>query len=156
MELPDEDPFMITRMIQHCYCHNYAPAKFHAEKSYISPLMTDVKMYALGEKYAIQSLKDIAAKNFSYCLKTDTISLLYPNVENDIGLIIAEVYNGTPAFDRGLRDPLIDFAAKKWLSLSSSPGFRSAIAKIPDFAISTMDKIVKERNLCKRCDKMKK
>ncbi|KAL8748348.1 MAG: hypothetical protein Q9184_007371 [Pyrenodesmia sp. 2 TL-2023] len=66
-------------------------------RSNVSALMNNVLVYALAEKYDIQSLKDLAKEKFE--LRSAT-----PWEEDNLIAVAELVYTATPATDRGLRD----------------------------------------------------
>lgn len=142
---------MIARMISHCYCFTYQSLQFDIEESYISPLMTNVKMYALGEKYEIQSLKKAAIRLFDMFLNSRSEEWK-PEIE-DIEKIISEVFGSTPESNRGLRDPLIAFVAQSWPSLSSTSEFKLKTIEVPELAIGVIDKLAKENGEGEACKK---
>lgn len=131
---------MITRMVSHLYCFTYQSLQLDCEESYISPLMTNIKMYTLGEKYEIQSLKKAAIKQFDMFLNSRSEEW-EPEIE-DIIKIISEVFESTPESDRGLRDPLIDFVAQSWPSLSFTPELKLKMIEVPELTFGIIDKLV--------------
>ena len=130
---------MIARMVSHCYGFTYQSLQLDNEESYISPLMTNIKMYALGEKYEIQSLKEAATKLFDMFLNSRSEEWI-PEIE-DIINIISEVFESTPESDRGLRDVLIDFFAQSWPSLSSIPELKLKMIEVSEFTFGIIDRL---------------
>lgn len=66
-----------------------------------SPIMNNILVYALADKYNISTLKDIGVEKFSArCSSTGKWD------EETLFSAIGTIYNTTPDGDRGLRDPI--------------------------------------------------
>ena len=68
-------------------------------------------MYALADKYAMPDLQIESLCKFAYTMQ----ALVGHHEERSAVLeVMPLVYDGTPDSDRGLRDPVAEFAAKHW------------------------------------------
>lgn len=63
-------------------------------------LMNNVLVYAIADKYFIHKLKMLAEEKFKTLTKKD--------LPHDFSHIVHEVFNSTPATDKGLRDLVVD------------------------------------------------
>ena len=105
---------------------------FH-DHSDISPLHTNVVMYAIGEKFGIGGLKKLAEEKFEIAFdssaETDLTQLLQ---------VITEVYNTTPDTDYGLRALAVTLTTTKpglYPRLVILPEFKDTVAAVPQFAV---------------------
>jgi len=82
-------------------------------------------MYALGEKYFIPGLKDLAKRYFS-----ETVVL---QSGASLGTSIHEVYTTTPDSDRGLRDIVLSFTRCHITRLLQDSEFCRLAVEVPSF-----------------------
>lgn len=68
----------------------------------LKKLSINASMYALADKYAIESLKILAWKKFEIVLKHGLLP-------TDFASVARHVYSTTPSGDRGLRDFVVDW-----------------------------------------------
>lgn len=87
-----------------------------------STLLNNVLVYALAEKYDIQSLKDLAKCKLS-------AHALRQWDEEDLLSVLEMVYETTPATDRGLRDVISAVCSQHMAELVTNPRFRDIICK---------------------------
>lgn len=115
IELKEDDPAMVEEMLRFLYTSDY---KADSGEDY--QLSINAKMYAMGEKYSINSLKDLAKAKFSKCLTPGQ------DLEEFFDIFLEAVdlvYTTTPASDRGLRDCLTPILA----------AHKETLRKLPDF-----------------------
>ncbi|KUL81280.1 hypothetical protein ZTR_10828, partial [Talaromyces verruculosus] len=96
--LQDDDPCAIQAMIHFMYGFDYDSSG--SEHSRASPMLFNVKVYQIADKFVVPQLKQKAKEKFETivqtCWKMD-----------DFPVAIAEAYTCTPKTDRGLREPLV-------------------------------------------------
>lgn len=135
IELKEEDPVLVYRMIRYCYMltwlDNHVPASLGVgHDTWISTLDTIVKMYAIGDEYDIQGLKQAAVERFGRCLQDSRAS----SSENlEFLLAVHLIYTTTPDNDRGLRDPAAKYGSNIWEWLWHLPDFRDYLSTYEDF-----------------------
>lgn len=124
---------MVWRMITYLYKLDYddsqvfLPGGLSNEEVANTPLLVNVIMYTMGDKYGIGGLKKVAETKFDEAVTGLTSPL-------DFLLVVAEVYESTPEEDRGLRDVAVRHAILNHKGLAISKKFRAVVAKVPQFA----------------------
>lgn len=99
-----------------------------SESSRVSPMLFNVKVYHIADKYDIPQLKEVAKKKFETAVKTCWQM-------DDFPIAITEVYSGTLKTDRGLREPLVNISTEHIDQLQEEDGFRSALESTAGFAM---------------------
>ena len=139
IELKEDDPHLVARMLQHLYSFDYSGLKIgigaDEESSYLSELHTHAKMYAMGDQYDIRDLKAEALWKFKKAVAakkghSDEISYL---VE-----VIPTVYATTPDSDRGLRDAVVNFGVMNLERMKDHSKFKSAATRVPIYLIEVL------------------
>lgn len=69
----------------------------------VSPILFNVNMYQIADKYRVPKLKECAKEKFEKAIKACWEMDDFPRT-------ITETYSSTPKTDRGLRDPLVTTA----------------------------------------------
>lgn len=142
-------------MISYLYELNYSDGKVtstrHGDSHYISPFDTNVKMYAMGEKFGIDGLKQLAKEKFEVAF--DSVA---PTKLGQFLDVIPEVYNSTPDTDEGLRELAVTLTLTREDSrkdLTSLPEFKSTIIQTPEFALDLILKTVPhvKSGYCHKC-----
>ena len=107
-------------------------------------------MYSLGDKYDIQGLKKVSARNFQTGL--DATKASFRELLNVIAAIPI-VYGATPDTGRILRDIVLTIARQDWESMSALPKFKDFVADNPGFAVDFIKNMghLSERTVCKSC-----
>lgn len=146
------------------------------EEVWISRVNTNIKMYALADKYSLKWLKDMAlAKVQSACdlahkhlgglIERD---LLMPGfsgvnlgtrIEDELLEEIPNVYETTPDTDRGMRNVMIFYVEKNWVRLSKHDKLLDVFSETPRFGIemvSAMKPTPLYKGTCRRCNTGKK
>ncbi|KAL9135501.1 MAG: hypothetical protein Q9175_003303 [Cornicularia normoerica] len=110
IELPEEEPSMVYRMLQHLYMQTYIVNLGQDEFWSLNDswaktrLHVHAQMYSLGDKYDLPGLKKEAARRFNEDVKIsgdskcETLTLLS---------VVPTVYEITLDSDRGLRDIVV-------------------------------------------------
>ena len=144
IDLKDDEPDMVDNMLQFLYTSNYQD---NADGG--RPLLVNAKMYSIGDKYNIPTLKTLATEKFSAALGASWDIVGFPEV-------IETVYTTTPGSDRGLRDCLAPVLVEHKKELHDHEGFvglvRNKLAD-GDFAVDVINVWTghQDRNKCKHC-----
>jgi hypothetical protein len=98
IRLVEDDPIAIEAMIHFMYGFDYDSSG--GDRGRVSPMLFNVKVYQVGDKYDVPKLKAQARQKFinaiEKCWEMD-----------DFPVAIADTYTTTISTDRGLRDPLV-------------------------------------------------
>ncbi|KAF1993612.1 hypothetical protein P154DRAFT_477289 [Amniculicola lignicola CBS 123094] len=125
IRLEGDDLSVVEAMLQFMYTFDYN-ASGSAENS-PSPMVFNVKMYAVAEKYDIPALKSQSKHKFETtvetCWKMD-----------DFSYAVAQIYNSTPSTDRGLRKVATEAACEHINELLPKQGFRDVLDETVGFA----------------------
>lgn len=128
-------------MITHCYTIEYNDT-IHASDSealehlFISRYHTNAGMYALGDKYGIESLKVAAKRKFD-----EEWANTHPTPPlDDLYNVIPYIWASTPESDRGLRDMVVSLAQHNTKHFSKHPSFKTWIAENVDFVADYMSR----------------
>ncbi|KAI1496418.1 BTB/POZ protein [Biscogniauxia marginata] len=142
IELPEDDPQIVNIMIYYLYHLDYDASSLMrkandtedeltrnipAPQPCYPTLVVHAKVYALAEKYFLDSLKALSTQKF------EKIALNYnPRSRVPEGLVesMQEVYTSTVDTDRGLRDVVIK-AFHKHKALLGSAEVREVLKEIP-------------------------
>ncbi|KAI1484747.1 BTB/POZ protein [Biscogniauxia mediterranea] len=168
VELPEDDPHIVDIMIYYLYHLDYdasslmrgaantedgltkdISAAVFAPQPRSPALVIHAKVYALAEKYFIDSLKALATQKFETVALKQSVSVFghaYPDGYPD-GLVEAmqEVYTSTVDTDRSLRDIVIK-ALHKHRTLLDSVEARDALKEMPGLTYELLMYVHKEKN----------
>lgn len=110
IELPEEEPSMVYRMLQHLYMQTYTvnlclDGFYSVNDSWAKArLHVHAQMYSLGDKYDVPSLKKEAARRFVEDVEIPRHSKCeIPTLLS----VVSVVYVTTPESDRTLRDVVV-------------------------------------------------
>jgi hypothetical protein len=107
-----EDPELIDRMVKHFYTLRYPEPSTPVLPDDGESAIVHAKMYGLGDKYGIPSLKDAAARALDSVLNNVGT---HSSPLNFIRDLLPAVYETTPAQDRVCRDIMqIFITTHKW------------------------------------------
>ena len=105
------------------------------ESSHVSEPHTHAQMYALGDEYDIQDLREEALWKFEQAIKAKKgRSDEFPYLLD----VIATVYATTPDSDRGLRDVVVAFGALNLERMRDLPEFKSAVTRVPIYLMEVL------------------
>lgn len=127
IQLPDDDPMVVEKMIQYLYTLDYSvpgesntsvtrTTRSQRRKSqadnlrHVDPLCFHVWIYALADRLLIEGLKVFASRYFHELLECSLDSSSFARA-------VEEVYSSTPPEDRGLRDLVIQVTLKNLSTL---------------------------------------
>lgn len=111
IDLQEDDPNMVSNMLRFLYIQDYQD-DYGGDR----PLLVNANMYAIGDKYRIDDLKNLAKRKFSDALEAGWDIVSFPE-------IIETVYSTTLPSDRGLRDCLTPVLLKHKEELHKHEGF---------------------------------
>jgi len=115
IDLQEDDPNMVHNMLRFLYVSDYQD-----DVEGDRPLLVNANMYAMGDKYRIVDLKDLAKMKFSDALEAGWDIVSFPEV-------IETVYTTTLSSDRGLRDCLTPVLLKHKQELHEHEGFKGLV-----------------------------
>ncbi|KKA19475.1 BTB/POZ domain protein [Rasamsonia emersonii CBS 393.64] len=127
IDLNDDDPYAVEAMLQHLYDMEYS----NMQHPGLSVELFDAKVYAIGEKYGIPSLKIDARRMFAAQLKYGWEGVDFPSS-------IAEVYASTPATDRGLRDIVTEVSCEHLKDLLEKEAFLQVLVDANGFVFDLL------------------
>lgn len=147
---------MISYLYKLKYDDEKVTSQRHGDIHYVSPLDTNVKMYATGEKYGIEGLKLLALEKFEAAF--DSI-VFDPEAATNLGQflqVLPKVYSSTPDTDDGLRQLAVMLPLTRqnsYKSLTDLPEFKSTIFQTPEFALRLISKTVPlvREGRCRNC-----
>ena len=96
------------------------------------PLALNASMYALGDKYDIEHLKDLAREYFSAFLESHALN-------DDFFNAVTIIYDTTLSSDRGLRNCITPEFRKHWSKLRVDEKFMDIVRSNCDIAIDLVD-----------------
>jgi hypothetical protein len=99
------------------------------EVQVLSPLTIHAAMYALGDKYQVQGLSQIAKEKFESCLHHHANS-------SDFVSAVQVAYTSTPESNRGLRDAVLSaFRAHFGVDVAKIPGAEARLDAIDELSL---------------------
>ncbi|KAL2048362.1 hypothetical protein N7G274_000273 [Stereocaulon virgatum] len=146
IELKEEDPFLLGRMLSYCYMMGWTSRKHEDETTWISDLDTMVRMYTVGDKYDIQGLKEEAKERFSEHTSQINSKLVY-----DFLGCLPKIYQDVLPHDRELRNAAVIFGTKIWQMLWSIPEFKDNLNGYDDFINDVVMQLREESFLDMEC-----
>ena len=98
-----------------------------SDHSRVSPMLFNVNVYQVADKYGVPNLKERAKEKFEKIIETCWEM-------DDFPLTITEAYSSTPKTDRGLRDPFIRTALKHIEHLLKTEDFVQVLEETVGFS----------------------
>ena len=123
-------------MLQFMYSFDY-DASGSADSS-ASPMVFNVKVYSVADKYDVPALKSQARQKFETTAKTCWDMDDFPDA-------VVQVYNSTTSIDRGLREVVVDIACEHIDELLSKQGFRDVLEETLGFASDVAQFLAKDQ-----------
>lgn len=136
IELPEDNPLLISQLICYCYTTDYKFVRHtdnatETEDAFDFPPYFHAAMYAMAEKFDLKNLKKLAEKKFGTALYVlDAIFPIEASGNEPFSLIlevIRLIYRTTPENDRGLRDLVFRFLARNWDAFLAQQEFKTFI-----------------------------
>ncbi|KAL4777963.1 hypothetical protein BJX76DRAFT_363185 [Aspergillus varians] len=125
IQLEEDDPRAIEAMIYFLYGFNYDSSG--SDQGRTSPMLFNVKVYQIGDKYGVPKLKAEAKEKFSVAIKTCWEM-------DDFPIAIASAYSTTASTDRGLRDLLVSTSLEHINDLLKNDDFKQTLRETLGFA----------------------
>ncbi|PLB47857.1 hypothetical protein P170DRAFT_465392 [Aspergillus steynii IBT 23096] len=125
VHLEEDDPRAIEAMIHFMYGFEYDSSG--SQHGRISPMLFNIRVYQIADKYVVPQLKQLAKEKFEIVLKACWQM-------DDFPTAIAEGYGCTPKEDRGLRDPLVKISHEHITQLLAKDDFQTALEETTGFA----------------------
>ncbi|KAI4202519.1 MAG: hypothetical protein LQ350_002462 [Teloschistes chrysophthalmus] len=139
VELKEEDPIMLDKLIHYLYKFDYvdddgrqSQTQSNAQKSDTQTLAVNAGMYIMGDRYNLLELKDLAKAKFTTALQSSWDKENLPEV-------IRTIYDNTLPSDRGLRDCLVPIFKAHKATLRARPAFMQLVRTHGDFAVDLVD-----------------
>ncbi|KAF2803436.1 uncharacterized protein BDZ99DRAFT_526784 [Mytilinidion resinicola] len=136
IRLEGDDVSAVEAMPQFMYTVDYDASG--SAKNSASPMVFNVKVYSIADKYDVPALKSQARQKFETTVETCWNMDDFPDA-------VAEVYNSTLSIDRGLRNVLVDAACKHISELLSKQRFRDILGETVGFASDIAQLLAKGR-----------
>ncbi len=111
-------------------------------------LFANAHMYNMGDKYGIDGLKGIVSEKFATNLEQYEWYAEWNSSNMGIGALttaIKYIFESTPDFDMGLRDPILGYATQHLESLLTLEDFKAVLAKVPEFSYQLLVQEVENR-----------
>ncbi|CRG91090.1 hypothetical protein PISL3812_08138 [Talaromyces islandicus] len=125
VRLDEDEPRSVEAMIHFMYGFSYDSSG--SDRGRVSPMLFNVKVYQVGDKYSVPKLKEEAREKFITAVKACWEM-------DDFPVAITEAYSTTPREDRGLRDPLVQTSLEHLDVLLKNEEFKHVLRNILEFA----------------------
>ncbi|KAJ9194390.1 hypothetical protein DTO164E3_5368 [Paecilomyces variotii] len=143
VRLNEDDPRAVEAMVHFMYGFNYNNSG--SEHGRVSPMLLNVKVYQVADKYDIPKLKAQAKENF-------TVAINKCWEMDDFPTAIEDAYSTTTSADRGLRDPLVSLSLEHIDILLDNEDFKQALRNTLGFAADLVQRNAKGKlYLCPCC-----
>ncbi|CAD6594566.1 MAG: hypothetical protein ASARMPREDX12_009615 [Alectoria sarmentosa] len=144
IELKQHEPHLVHRMLQHLYMVDYSASEIETdgkkEESFVSELHTHVMMYAMGDEYDIKDLKEEALWKFNKAVEAKQEQSDEPT---SVLEVVPAIYTTTPDSDRGLRDAVVAWGAKRLGWIHDLADFKSAVTQVPTYMLEVLPTFLK-------------
>lgn len=118
IELKEDDFRVVEAMLHFMYRFDYDGSG--NDQGRVSPMLFNVQVYGIADKYGILALKSVAKEKFDKAVRTCWDM-------DDFAHVITEIYSSTPSTDRGLRDTVVDVAHEHIRALLEKDDFRGVL-----------------------------
>jgi hypothetical protein len=125
IDLKEDDAFVVQAMLSFLYGFDYDASG--NDQTVFSPMVFNVKVYTIAEKYDIHALKSQAKEKFE-----EAVSVCWSL--DDFPHAIAEIYSFTPSHDHGLRDFVVETCCKHINELLEKEAFADILEGSASFA----------------------
>ncbi|KAJ5549655.1 BTB/POZ protein [Penicillium frequentans] len=140
IHLKDDDPRAIEAMIHFMYGFDYDSSG--NDFSRVSPMLFNIKVYQVADKYFVPQLKQRAKDKFGQIARTCWQM-------DDFPVAIAEAYQCTQKNDRDLRELLVKISQDHIAELTENEKFCSILQETIGFAADLTLSLCRERALTK-------
>ncbi|KAL2864416.1 BTB/POZ protein [Aspergillus lucknowensis] len=125
IQLEDDDPRAIEAIIHFMYGFNYDSSG--SDQGQTSPMLFNVNVYQIGDKYGVPKLKEQAKEKFMVAIKACWEM-------DDFPVTITSTYSTTTPTDRGLRDLIISTCLEHLNKLLENDDFKQVLRETLGFA----------------------
>ena len=155
MALPEDNPYLVQKMIYYCYFGRYddsAPLIADTIKySYLSRLQFSIEMYAMLDKFGMSGMQKAAEEKVKEWIATPATSKSLVAKNETILELIPLIYALTTEKDRTLRNPVCFYVAEHWMSFKALESFKEMMAKCPDFFFDVFEVKRVYTGCCRKC-----
>ncbi|PVH91084.1 hypothetical protein DM02DRAFT_546495, partial [Periconia macrospinosa] len=134
IDLKGDDVSVVEAMLEFIYTHDYNAIG----EGVSSPMLFNINVYGLADKYDVPELKSRAKQKFE-----NTVEICWDM--DDFPYAITQVYQSTPLSDRGLRELVVDTACKHIQSLLCKQEFCNVLSDTAGFASDMVHLLVKNQ-----------
>ncbi|KAI9036230.1 BTB/POZ domain-containing protein [Aspergillus affinis] len=131
VDLAEDDPTTIEAMIHFMYGINYENSSSDHDRGF--PMLFNIRVYQVGDKYDVPKLKSQARENFINALEKNSKI-------DDLPLAIADAYQKTVSTDRGLRDPILSTTLCHIDALLENESFKQVLQETSNFAVDLVQR----------------
>ncbi|XP_014550323.1 hypothetical protein COCVIDRAFT_115774 [Bipolaris victoriae FI3] len=144
--LNDDDVSAVEAMLRFLYTFDYDAGGNAADVA--SPMVFNVKVYSVADKYDIPALKSVASQKFKESVKTCWNMDDFPHA-------VAEVYSSTPPNDQEIRRLVVDVACEHITELLQKQGFCDILGETVGFASDLVQLQASEKKPNEKQDRTK-
>ena len=149
IELQEDNARAVEAMLGFMYTFDYDCSGNDLERT--SPMLFNVEVYSIAEKYGVSSLKLRAKEKFERAVKTCWDM-------DDLAHTITYIYSSTPPTDRGLRDAVVEVVYEHISALLKKHTFRDVLEETVGFAADVTQLMVSSERAfqkyhCPNCGK---
>lgn len=135
VELKEDDFRVVEAMLHFMYRFDYDGSG--NDQGRVSPMLFNVQVYGIADKYGILALKSVAKEKFDKAVRTCWDM-------DDFAHVITEIYSSTPPTDRGLRGIVVDVAHEHIRALLEKDDFRGVLEETAGFAADVTQLMAQE------------
>lgn len=149
IELKEDNSRAVEAMLRFMYTFDYDSSGSDWERA--SPILFNVEVYSIAEKYGVLPLKLQAKEKFEKAIQNCWDM-------DDFSPAITEIYNSTPTTDRGLRDAVVEISHEHICRLLEKHAFRDVLEETAGFAADVTQQMASsdtamENYRCPNCGK---
>ena len=146
MKLEDDSASAVHAMLQFMYTFDFDSSGNDLER--MSPMLFDVEVYSLAEKYDVSPLKLLTQDKFRKAVETCWDM-------DDFAQTVVAVYSSTPSTDRGLRDTIAEVTRDHIATLLEKCLFKEVLEVTAGFAADVIQLMAsgsaKKKYRCPNC-----
>ncbi|CVK94996.1 uncharacterized protein FMAN_13250 [Fusarium mangiferae] len=132
IEITDFEANIVEAMLRFVYSFDY-----HVPPN-TPPMIFHAKVYQIGDKYGIETLKKQALNNFKRVVESAEVTTEYAS---DLADAVTTVYTTTPPEDRGLRDIVMNSSYWRLRQLITIESFKESLPMNGDFSTDLLKAI---------------
>ena len=145
VDLPEDDAYLVHRMIYYCYFGSYDDSPPPSDLcgiryKYDSPLHFSVEMYAMLEKFGMDGMKKAAEEKIKGAISRPTTDTELIVKHESMLQVIPIIYTLIPWTDRVLHDLICQYVAEHWNNFKDLDKLKDVIAGHPEFMLEVFDR----------------